>query len=87
MEFTSWLNRYNNNVTDGRKQQLLLNILRTGDNMPLTFTAVSVVRGNGQAATTASLGGSAGNTTVAQAGVATSYTLATQLTPGVSFSQ
>jgi hypothetical protein len=86
VDFSSWVNRYNNNVSDVRKQQLLLNIMRASDNMPLTFTAVQVVRGNGQATSGATLGGSLSNTSVVQAGTATSFTLANALTPGANFS-
>jgi hypothetical protein len=59
VDFSSWVVGYNNSVEQAQNQLTLLNIMRASEEMPLLFTGVQVVRGNGQNTVGASLGISA----------------------------
>ncbi len=62
-DFSSWTVGYNKSVEQARNQLMLLNIIRASENMPLLFTGIQVVRGNGQT----SVGGALGITRTVQA--------------------
>lgn len=84
VDFSSWAVGYNNSVEQARNQLMLLNIVRASENMPLLFTGVQVVRGNGQN----SVGGSAGITRSVTAntvsGALASTTVTNALAPSVT---
>lgn len=56
VDFSSWAVGYNNSVDHARNKLMLLNIVRSSENMPLMFTGVQVVRGSGQNSIGAALG-------------------------------
>ncbi len=82
MDFSSWAVSYNNSVESATNRMTLLNIMRASEDMPLLFTGMMVVRGQGTAAAGATLGGSYGMQTGSQ-GVAVDI-LARTWAPGAS---
>jgi len=84
VDFSSWAVGYNNSVEQARNQLMLLNIVRASENMPLLFTGVQVVRGNGQN----TVGGAAGITQsitgTSASGAPVSTTVTNALAPSVS---
>ena len=83
-DFSSWTVGYNNSVEQARNQLMLLNIVRASENMPLLFTGIQVVRGNGQTV----VGGGLGITSTVQgtsvSGAPTSTTVVNTLAPSVN---
>jgi hypothetical protein len=49
VDFSTWAQGYNKAVETTQNEAILLNMVRAAYNLPLHFTAVSVVRGNGAA--------------------------------------
>lgn len=84
MDFTSWVTRYNHTVDRAQNKLLLLNVMRASGNMPLLFTGVQVVRGNGSVAGGITLGGVASNTSTSQLGTQSIYTVGTTLLPSAT---
>ncbi len=83
-DFSSWTVGYNNSVEQARNQLMLLNIVRASENMPLLFTGIQVVRGNGQTV----VGGGLGITSTVQgtsvSGAPTNTTVVNTLAPSVN---
>ena len=84
MDFTSWVTRYNHTVDRAQNKLLLLNVMRASGNMPLLFTGVQVVRGNGSISSGITLGGSASNSSTSQLGTQSIYSVGTTLLPSAS---
>ena len=83
-DFSSWTVGYNNSVEQARNQLMLLNIVRASENMPLLFTGIQVVRGNGQTAITGTVGGSRTVQATSVPGSLTSTVVVNALTPSVN---
>ncbi len=82
VDFSSWHVGYNNSVERARNQLMLLNIVRASENMPLLFTGVQVVRGNGQN----TVGGGVGGTwSATDAGAIGGTSVTNALAPSVNF--
>jgi hypothetical protein len=86
VDFTSWVTSYNNSVDQAQNKLLLLNVMRASGNMPLLFTGVQVVRGNGATSSGVTVGGVASNTSASQLGTQSIYSVASTVTPGVTLS-
>src|SRR5690348_10712369 len=86
MPFDIWVKRYNANVERQSNDLLLLNIVRAGQHMPLLFTGVQVVRGNGSVTSGVTVGGSVTGTTTSQLGTNTIFGWTGVVTPGASIS-
>ncbi len=54
VDFSDWAQGYNKAVEKTQNENVLLNMVRAGYNLPLHFTTVSVVRGNGSTTATIS---------------------------------
>lgn len=57
-EFSSWVVSYNREVEKIQNQTMLMNVLRAGHDLPVVFTSIQVVRGNGNTGMAATVGGS-----------------------------
>ena len=84
LDFSSWLVRYNSSVEQGQNQLTLLNIMRASEDMPLLFTSVQVVRGNGQTTAGAVIGITGSRQATSVSGANNSDTSLTTLAPSAS---
>lgn len=84
VDFSSWTVGYNNSVDKTRNQLMLLNIVRASENMPLLFTGIQVVRGNGQNSVGGSLGITQSTTGNSLNGAPAGTSLTNALAPSVS---
>ena len=84
VDFSSWAVGYNNSVEQARNQLMLLNIVRASEDMPLLFTGVQVVRGNGQNTIGPSIGSTRSITGNSASGVLASTSVTNALAPSVS---
>jgi hypothetical protein len=57
-DFSDWSAGYDKAIEQSQNQNMLINMVRAAYNRPLHFTAISVVRGNGQISPTLGLNGS-----------------------------
>lgn len=81
MPFDIWVKRYNATVDRAQNDLLLTNIVRAGRQMPLTFTSIQVVRGNGQVTNTLGVGNTATSQTTSQWGTPTTFNWTSAFTP------
>ena len=79
-DFSSWTVGYNNSVDKARNHLMLLNIVRASEDMPLLFTGIQVVRGNGQN----SIGPGLSGTRSLSAGSLSGSSVTNALAPSVS---
>ena len=84
VDFSSWAVGYNKSVEEARNQLMLLNIIRASENMPLMFTGVQVVRGNGQNTVGGSAGITRSITDTTASGALASTTETNALAPSIS---
>lgn len=84
VDFSSWAVGYNHSVEQARNQLMLLNIVRASENMPLLFTGVQVVRGNGQNSVGGALGITRSDTSTTVSGALANSTVTDALAPSVS---
>lgn len=83
-DFSSWAVGYNTSVEQARNQLMLLNIVRASEDMPLLFTGIQVVRGNGQNTAGTGLGGTRSVTSNTVPGALASTSVTNALAPSVS---
>lgn len=84
VDFSSWAVGYNKSVEQARNQLMLLNVIRASEDMPLMFTGVQVVRGNGQNTVGGSAGITRSTTDTTASGVLASTNVTDALAPSIS---
>jgi hypothetical protein len=84
VNFSSWVLGYNISVEQAQNQLTLLNIMRASEDMPLLFTGVQVVRGNGQTTAGANIGITASSQVTSVPGTNSADTSVKALAPGAS---